>query len=71
METWTHGDIDMETLTWRHGDGDMEKWRHGVLDIKKSNGILKTEAQAIFLKPFTVCKRTKKTKRTCPSMTVG
>jgi hypothetical protein len=56
--TWRHGDMktrrheDIET--WRHGDietqrfGDRGTWGHG--DIKR-----KTEAQAIFLVPFTVC----------------
>jgi hypothetical protein len=52
METWRHGDMDMETWTWRHGHGDMDMetwtWRHR--DIK-----WKTEGQAIFLNPFTVC----------------
>jgi hypothetical protein len=27
METWRHGDMEMETVeTWRHGN--MEKWRY-------------------------------------------
>jgi hypothetical protein len=38
----------METWTWSHENVD--KWTHGHGDIKQ-----KTEAQAIFLYPFTVC----------------
>jgi hypothetical protein len=47
METWRHGDMK----TWRHGD--METWRQG--DMETLNGKQKTEAQAIFLDPFTIC----------------
>ncbi len=51
MEEWRHGDIE----TWRHGQGDMGMetwvWRHGHGDKIKQE----TEAQAIFLHPFTVC----------------
>jgi hypothetical protein len=45
IQTWGHGDTDMETL--KHGDMEMEKWRrgdmrtwrhgHGVLTFKKKN----------------------------------
>jgi hypothetical protein len=54
METWRHGDME----TGRLGDsetgrrGDTEIWGHGHGDIKCKR---KTEAQAIFLNPFTVC----------------
>jgi hypothetical protein len=56
MEIWRHDDGDMET--WRHRHGDRETWRNGDMetwtwrygDIKQ-----KTEAQAIFLDPLTVC----------------
>jgi hypothetical protein len=53
METlrWKHGDIDMETRKhgeMRHRDMEAWIWRHG--DIER-----KTEAQSIFLNPFTVC----------------
>jgi hypothetical protein len=58
METWKHGDIDVET--WKHGE--MEKWRHGDwrhdhgdMDMETSNKEQKTKAQAIFLILFTVC----------------
>ncbi len=55
METWKHGDME----TWRHGD--MEAWRHGRGDIK-----WKTEAQAIFLDPFTLCSECKWKFVLCP-----
>jgi hypothetical protein len=67
METWTHGqgDMDRETWTGRHGQGDMdmETWNYvkcwGILTFYEKNQ-METEAQAIFLNPFTVyssCKR--------------
>jgi hypothetical protein len=52
MKTWRHGDMDI----WRYGD--MVAWTHGYM--KTSNRKRKTEAQAIFLNPFTfysLCKR--------------
>jgi hypothetical protein len=39
METWKHGDIDMETWkhremeTWKHGDIETWTWRHGHGDM--------------------------------------
>jgi hypothetical protein len=30
-------------------------WRHGDMDMETSNKKWKTEAQAIFLNPFTIC----------------
>jgi hypothetical protein len=42
METWKHGEME----TWRDGDMDME--------TSNGNGKWKTEAQRIFLCPFTV-----------------
>jgi hypothetical protein len=54
--TWRHGNIG------RHRHGNMEKWRHGRCgDIKR-----KTETQAIFLKPFTVCSSYKHKFVFCP-----
>jgi hypothetical protein len=60
--TWRHGDIDMET--WRQGDldtcrhGHIDTWIHGYGEFRRyTKNIkwkLKTEAQAIFLNPFTV-----------------
>jgi hypothetical protein len=47
MEIWTHGDMDIETRRHGHGEMDME---HGYGDQIKQ----KTEAQAVFLIPFTV-----------------
>ncbi len=52
METWRHGDtIDMET--WKHGE--IEKWRRGHGHEEMETTKRKTEAEAIFLNPFTVC----------------
>jgi hypothetical protein len=45
METWKHGEME----TWRHGD--METWRPKELETWKHQ--TETEAQAIFLNPFT------------------
>jgi hypothetical protein len=75
--TWIHEDMvtrrrgngDMETLRHKHGDTDtwrkrdMETWtwRHG--DIK-----WKTEAQVIFLYPFTLCSPCKRMVVVCPSV---
>ncbi len=47
METWRHGDIE----TSRHRD--IETSRQG--DMETLNGKQKTEAQATFLNPFTIC----------------
>jgi hypothetical protein len=85
METWRHGDMDMETWAWRHGRGDMdmetwtwrhgdmvtETWtwghRHGDMDMKtKSEGKFKTEAQTIFLNPFTMCSSCEQKYAICP-----
>ncbi len=43
-----HGDME----TWRYRHGDMETWihRHGDIDMETE-----TEAQGIFINPFTVC----------------
>ncbi len=46
VETWTSGDME----TWKHGDTDMET----------SNRKRKTEAQAVFLNPFTICSSSKR-----------
>jgi hypothetical protein len=68
METRTlrhgHGDMDMETWTWRHGQGDMDRetWRQG--DIKR-----RTEAQAIFPNPFTICHRANRSLLFVPLLT--
>jgi hypothetical protein len=52
METRRHGDMETrrhgDTETWRYGF--METWRHGHGNIKRKT---ETEAQAIFLNPFT------------------
>jgi hypothetical protein len=58
METWKHGDIDIETYvdieTWKHGE--METWRHGGMETgtwnsdvlyKKSNEKNKSD-QGVF-----------------------
>ncbi len=49
----------METWAWRHGDMGMETWNYNIEEIgsftKRANRKWKTEAQAIFLNPFTVC----------------
>jgi hypothetical protein len=65
METWSHGDGDMEMETWRHRHGDMETWTigdmgtlrhgemetwtHGDIKMETSNGERKREAQSFFL----------------------
>ncbi len=61
METWRHGDVETwrrgDIETWRHrdmGTEDMKIWRHRNMDLEKSNRKRKTEAQAIFLSPFTI-----------------
>jgi hypothetical protein len=61
-ETWTWRYV----WTWRHGrhghkDMDVETWtwRHGKIKQK-------TEAQAIFLNPFTVCSSCKRKLPICP-----
>jgi hypothetical protein len=53
METWRRGQ-DMETC--RHRPRDMETLRNGDMETRRHGDIKrKTEAQAIFLNPFTVC----------------
>jgi hypothetical protein len=32
METWRHGDGDIDIDTWKHGE--MERWRHGDMDME-------------------------------------
>ncbi len=57
METWTwrhgHGDMDKETWTWGHGHRymNMETMDMKTWDFKRK------DAQAIFLNPFSSCKR--------------
>ncbi len=57
METLTwrhrHGEIDMKT--WRHRHGNMKKWKLGDMKKWTWRHKRKTEPQAIFLNPFTVC----------------
>jgi hypothetical protein len=57
IETWTHGDRDIET--WRYGHmgtyGHMDNCRNGDMGIETSNAKRKMEAQAIFLNQFTIC----------------
>ncbi len=62
-ETWRRGE-DVETWRRRGGDvetwrrrGDVEEtWRHEAMDTWRHHmGNGKTEAEAIFLNPFTVC----------------
>jgi hypothetical protein len=81
METWKHGDIDIETWKWRHGDieswrhgdmetgrhGDMEAWRHGYGhgDMEIKKKLL-TETQVIFFNQFTVCSSCKRKFVICP-----
>jgi CRISPR/Cas system-associated endonuclease/helicase Cas3 len=59
METWRHGDGDVETWSHRHGKMEnLDKWRHG--DIGHGDIIPKTEAQAISHNQFSIsswCKR--------------
>jgi hypothetical protein len=76
METWRYGNMEtlrdggMETL--RDGgmetlrDGGMETWKQ--LDMDKEHGDIKrkTEAQAIFFDPFTVCSLCKWKFVVCP-----
>jgi hypothetical protein len=43
METWRHGDGDMEIETWKHGDMEMEIWKHGDIDMETwRNGEIET-----------------------------
>jgi hypothetical protein len=55
LETWRY------EWTWRHGDTDIKiwTWRHGKIKQK-------TEAQAIFPNPFTVCSSCKRKFAVCP-----
>ncbi len=51
---------DMEMETWKHGDIDMEFWPF-TKKIKQ-----KSEAQVIFLSPFTICSSCKQKFCQCP-----
>ncbi len=62
METWRwrRVNIGMETKnikTWRNGDMETWTWNFDVLRKKIKR---KTEAQTIFLNPFTVCSSCKR-----------
>jgi hypothetical protein len=57
VETWNHGDIDMERWkheemdAWRHGE--IETWRHG--DMGTSNGNLKSRQFPLIRLPSAHC----------------
>ncbi len=59
METWRHGDIEIET--WKHREMGTWTWRQGEIKQKTE-----TEAQVIFLNPFTVSSSCQRKFVVCP-----